>query len=39
MKKNRDGKQQGTLLGSEALGTLARRWREGTLRELAEDWK
>ena len=39
MKKNRDGKQQGPLLGSEALGTLARRWREGTLRELAEDWK
>lgn len=26
-------------LGSEALGTLLRRWREGTLSELWEDWK
>lgn len=39
MKKSCDGKQGDTLFGSEALGMLARRWREGTLKELAEDWK
>ena len=39
MKKNREETQRGTLLGSEALGTLVRRWREGTLKELTEDWK
>ncbi|WP_295585003.1 ABC transporter ATP-binding protein [uncultured Oscillibacter sp.] len=31
--------QEPTLLGSRALGALARRWREGTLGELAEDWR
>ena len=39
MKKSSEEAQRGTLLGSEALGTLARRWREGTLKELTEDWK
>lgn len=39
MKKNREETQRGTLLGSEALGTLVRRWREGTLKELTEDWR
>ena len=28
-----------TALGSEALGTLLRRWRDGTFGELVEDWR
>ena len=28
-----------TALGSEALGTLLRRWRDGTFGELLEDWR
>ena len=30
---------RGSLFGSAALGTLARRWREGTLGEVLEDWR
>lgn len=31
--------EQDRLLGSEALGTLLHRWREGTFGELLEDWR
>ena len=34
-----NGREDRTALGSEALGTLLRRWREGTFGELLEDWR
>lgn len=34
-----NGWEDRTALGSEALGTLLRRWREGTFGELLEDWR
>jgi len=34
-----NGREDRTALGSEALGTLLKRWREGTFGELLEDWR
>ena len=36
---NEQSKQENTPLGSESLGILRQRWKDGTFREILEDWK